>query len=63
MLPCEVPVAAVVVVDRIADGIVGDGLTIVLGQKVTPVVIIISVVYGINRCAEGSGGVGVLLTA
>ena len=60
MLPSVRPEA---VIQRIADSIIGDGLTVVGSEQVAPVGITVGIVDGIQKVSQRTGGIGVLLPA
>ena len=48
------------IIQRIANGIVGDGLAIVAGQLVLPITVTIRIRDSLLRTAQRTGGVGIL---
>lgn len=57
MLPCVRPEA---VIQRIADSIIGDGLTVVGSEQVAPVGIAVGVVDGVQKLRQSARGICVL---
>ena len=47
----------------VADAVVSDGLAVVSRQQISPVAVAVGVIDRVLNCAQGAGGVGVLLAA
>ena len=60
-LPALPGVGGAVVAGHVPDGVVGDGLAVVLGQQIIPAAVAVGVGLGLQNIAQGAGRIGVTL--